>query len=83
LRANVGLAKAIRAETVEIKWPSGQEQVFHNVEADKFYLIEEGRDRLDLQMFVRSVPSTRAPVAPAGHPADRVAGKAPKKSSRP
>jgi hypothetical protein len=83
LRANVGLAKAIRAETVEIKWPSGQEQVFHNVEADKFYLIEEGRDRLDLQKFVRSVPSTRAPVAPAGHPADRVAGKAPKKSSRP
>ena len=59
LRANFGLAKAVLAETVEIKWPSGQQQVFHNVEADKFYLVEEGRDRLDLQKFGRPAVLTR------------------------
>src|SRR4029077_12914154 len=53
LRANFGLGKATRAEVVEIRWPSGQKQVFHNVEAGKFYLIEEGRDQLDLQKFSR------------------------------
>ncbi len=51
LRANFGLGKTARAETVEVKWPSGLEQTFRNVEADKFYLIEEGADRLNLQRF--------------------------------
>ncbi len=49
LRANFGLGKAARAETVEVKWPGGQQQTFRNVEADKLYLIEEGADRLNLQ----------------------------------
>src|SRR5438270_250464 len=55
LRANFGLGKATRAETVEVQWPSGQHQVFRNVEADKFYLIEEGRQEIGLQEL-------RAPV---------------------
>jgi enediyne biosynthesis protein E4 len=49
LRATFGLGKAAHAETVEIKWPSGLGQTFHNVEADRFYLIREGTDRLDTQ----------------------------------
>ena len=53
LRANFGLGKAKRAEIVEITWPSGQKQVFHDVEADKFYWIEEGKDQLQQQQFVR------------------------------
>ena len=53
LRANFGLGKATRAETVEIKWPSGQQQTFHNVDADKFYLVQEGTDRLEGQQFAR------------------------------
>jgi hypothetical protein len=53
LRANFGLGKANRAETVEIRWPSGTQQVFHNVDAGKFYLVEEGSDHLELQRFVR------------------------------
>ena len=56
LRANFGLAKATRAETVEITWPSGQQQIFRNVEADRFYLIEEGKDQLELQQFAGKKP---------------------------
>jgi len=46
LRVSFGLGKTMRAETVEIQWPSGLLQVFRNVEADKFYQIEEGNDQL-------------------------------------
>jgi len=53
LRANFGLGKVARAETVEIKWPGGLQQTFRNVEADKFYLIEEGSERLGFQPFTR------------------------------
>jgi hypothetical protein len=56
LRANFGLGRAGRAETVEVAWPSGLRQVFHNVEADKFYLIEEGKDQLQLQQFAGKKP---------------------------
>ena len=44
-----------RADTIEIWWPSGLKQSFRNVEADKFFLIEEGSDRITLQPFVRHV----------------------------
>jgi enediyne biosynthesis protein E4 len=49
LRVNFGIAKAKRAETVEITWPTGQHQTFRDVEADKFYLVEEGNDHLQTQ----------------------------------
>jgi enediyne biosynthesis protein E4 len=51
LRANFGLGKATRAETVEVQWPSGRHQVFRNVEVDKFYLIEEGRQEIGQQQL--------------------------------
>jgi hypothetical protein len=54
LRAHFGVGKAIRAERVEVKWPSGQSQVFQDLEADKFYLIEESRDQIRLQHFSHS-----------------------------
>jgi len=44
--------------TVEVSWPSGLKQVFHDVEADKFYLVEEGKDQLGLQKIPRR-PSGR------------------------
>lgn len=49
LRANFGLGKAKRADVVEINWPSGQRQTFKDVEGNKFYLIEEGKDELQVQ----------------------------------
>jgi enediyne biosynthesis protein E4 len=58
LCANFGLGKATRAETIEVRWPSGLKQSFENVEVDKFYLIEEGSDRVALQSFVRHAQRT-------------------------
>jgi hypothetical protein len=49
LRANFGMGKLKRAETVEITWPSGQRQTFKDIDANKFYLIEEGKDQLEIQ----------------------------------
>jgi hypothetical protein len=54
-RLHFGLGKATRAETVEVKWPSGLRQVFHDVDADKFYQIQEGSGQLALQRFARKV----------------------------
>jgi enediyne biosynthesis protein E4 len=51
LRANFGLGKAKRADLVEITWPSGQRQTFRDLEANKFYLIEEGKNELEVQHF--------------------------------
>ena len=56
LRVNFGLGKAKRAENIEITWPSGQRQMFHDVEADKFYLVEEGKDALVLQRSSEKQP---------------------------
>ena len=54
LRANFGLGKTASVEIAEIWWPSGRRQVFHNLTADRFYLIEEGNDRLSLQRLMSS-----------------------------
>jgi enediyne biosynthesis protein E4 len=56
LRANFGLGPSKRAETVEIWWPSGARQAFKNVDADRFYLIEEGKDALTHQRFGKRMP---------------------------
>ena len=53
LRAHFGIGQVSRAERVEIKWPSGQSDTFFDVEADKFYTIEEGRRELKLQQIAR------------------------------
>jgi len=55
-RLHFGLGRATKAETVEVKWPSGLRQVFHDVDADKFYQIQEGSGQLGLQRFARKIP---------------------------
>lgn len=59
LRANFGLGKAKRADIVEITWPGGQKQTFHDVEADKFYTVEEGSEQLQMQAFAAMAPKKR------------------------
>jgi hypothetical protein len=53
LRANFGLGKAKRVETIEINWPSGAKQIFHDLEVDRFYQIEEGKDQVEFQKILR------------------------------
>jgi hypothetical protein len=53
LRAHFGLGAATAAESVEITWPSGQRQIFHDVPANKFYLVEEGKNEIGRQKFGR------------------------------
>jgi len=63
LRANFGLGKVSRVQSVEINWPSGHRQFFHDIDADKFYLIEEGHDQLGLQKFSRKLSSLQPRIA--------------------
>jgi len=49
LRANFGLGQRTKADTVEVWWPSGAHQTFRDVDADHFYVIEEGKDQLLMQ----------------------------------
>jgi hypothetical protein len=42
--------------TVEVTWPSGGRQVFHEIKADRFYLIEEDRGEMSLQQIHGKVP---------------------------
>jgi hypothetical protein len=59
LRANFGLGNATIAQRVEIKWPSGQVQTFHDVPADNFYLITEAQNELRLQRFAGAAHSLK------------------------
>jgi len=70
LRANFGLGAATRVESVEISWPSGQKQTFKDVEADKFYLIEEGQKELGLQHFGHAPAIKAASPSSTDHPAN-------------
>jgi hypothetical protein len=56
LRAHFGLGGTDLVESVEVTWPSGSRQLFRNVRADEFYIVEEGKDQLATQKFVRGSP---------------------------
>jgi enediyne biosynthesis protein E4 len=54
LRAQFGLGQASKVDKLEISWPSGMKQTFADIPADQFYSIEEGKDELGYQPFVKS-----------------------------
>jgi hypothetical protein len=58
LRANFGIGTNSRIESVEISWRGGLKQTFKDVESDKFYEIEEGKDELRQQRFLRHQTSS-------------------------
>jgi hypothetical protein len=64
LRANFGLGTSTRVQTVEIRWPSGQKQEFRDVVSDKFYLIEEGSDKIGLQQLPASGTAHHSATSP-------------------
>jgi hypothetical protein len=49
LRAHFGLGRQTRIDGIEISWPSGLRQSLKGIEADRFYVVEEGKDVLRLQ----------------------------------
>jgi hypothetical protein len=59
LRAHFGLGRAIKADEVDIAWPSGQHQVFRDLAADTFYQIREGSDQIIVQRFSAPPSATR------------------------
>ena len=59
LRANFGIGKAMKIDTVEVSWPSGQKQTFRNLDADTFYLIEEGKEAIGQQHW--AAPQSKTP----------------------
>ena len=65
LRANFGLGEIAVASTVEVTWPSGVHQVFRDVKADRFYLIEEGRGEITLQQIRGRASKDADPALPA------------------
>ena len=76
LRANFRLGPATRVESVEVWWPSGQMQTFKDVDADKFYLIVEGKSELGLQAFRASASHQRRNSGrPTDHPVHSVPAK--------
>jgi enediyne biosynthesis protein E4 len=74
LRAHFGLGPAAKIDKLEITWPSGAQQTFRDFPADQFYSIQEGKDALDFQPFVkagRKTPTSGAtpkPLAPTPAP---------------
>src|SRR5215468_4881369 len=53
LRAHFGLGSAASVESVEVVWPNGLRQVFRDIAADRFYVMEEGKNNLGRQKFDR------------------------------
>jgi ASPIC and UnbV. len=42
LRIHFGLGKSTKADSIEIRWPSGKTEILKDVPADKFYAVLEG-----------------------------------------
>jgi enediyne biosynthesis protein E4 len=63
LRAHFGIGKSTSATELEVSWPSGEHQIFRNIPADKFYLIVEGKNKLEHQQFGAQQPPTAHPAA--------------------
>jgi hypothetical protein len=51
LRAHFGLGSSARIDSVEVTWPNGGKQQVHNIKADQFYVIEEGKAGVKTQVF--------------------------------
>ncbi len=53
LRAHFGLGAVIRVSAVDVSWPSGLKQRFSELQADRFYVLEEGKNAVQSETFTR------------------------------
>jgi enediyne biosynthesis protein E4 len=65
LRAHFGLGSTAKIDKLEITWPSGAQQTFRDLPTDQFYSIQEGKDELGYQPFVKASRKTPAPAEAA------------------
>ena len=70
LRLHFGLDQAVKADTVEIAWPSGAKDVLHDLAANHLYLVEEGGKILK----VVAMGSGPAVASPEGAAKKKIAG---------
>jgi hypothetical protein len=64
LRNEVGLGRARKVETLEVRWPSGTTQSFCDVPVDRFYHLREGGE-LAIDERVRRIPFPGRRAGPA------------------
>ena len=53
LRAHFGLGTGVRADRIEVVWPSGRIEAVANVAANQIITVEEGRGIVAHQPFSR------------------------------
>jgi len=73
LRLHFGLGSQREVSSVSVTWPSGAHQVFHDVPADRFYLIEEGRDQIEPQPIAPRSKIGVSPSSPQAAPSRKAA----------
>jgi len=52
LAAHFGLGKNVRADRIEIRWPSGQVDVLQNIPANRFIMVGEGAGIIETRIAV-------------------------------
>ncbi len=52
LRLHFGLDQATTVDVVEVRWPSGQTDVFKNLEVNRLYILREGDNRPEVKELV-------------------------------
>lgn len=62
-RVHFGLGECKKADVLEVRWPSGRIQRFHDVEGDQFVVIREGDDNIQWRRFNDSRKVTQENVA--------------------
>jgi ASPIC and UnbV len=64
LRLHFGLGTNVSVSQIEVAWPAGGTQVFHNLAADRFYLIREGQQPIQQNFDAPGFDN----LAPSPHP---------------
>jgi hypothetical protein len=50
LRLHFGLGVSKQIDTLEVTWPGGGSQTFHNVVGDRFYHLKQGGSLLPIEL---------------------------------
>jgi thiol-disulfide isomerase/thioredoxin len=65
LAITVGLGRCPRVDELSVRFPSGEEQIYRDVEADRFYTVSEGEGMREIPGLVRARPPRTVAGAPA------------------